>query len=80
MMGSTVGVSAFRIPGSWGGLGTTASQTAKSGSPSAPKTKKRPRQPSVASSRGDRNNPTRLPARQRSCCHNNILPLRLQCY
>ena len=66
-MGSGAGVSAFWTPGSCGGLGTTASQTASRGRPSAPNTKKRPRQPSVASSRGDRNSPTRLPAIPNHC-------------
>ena len=61
-MGSTGAASAFCTPGSWGGLGTMASQAPSSGNPRAPKTKKRPRQPSVDSSRGDKKRPTRLPA------------------
>ena len=62
LMGSTGAASAFCTPGNWGGLGTMASQAATRGRPRAPKTKKRPLQPRVASRRGDRKSPTRFPA------------------
>ena len=62
LIGLTGVASALATPGRSGGFGTTASQTASRGNPSAPKTKKRPRQPRVDSSSGDRKSPTRFPA------------------